>query len=113
MTTMKPAVNGNADPEMMAIAQAAAEWRARHDAGLAPPGERQFIRWLEADERHAKLFSQMDTTWAMLDRAREVPAEALGMPAPSATSPAKPTSRLPRWAWVAAGLAAAAAVALL
>jgi transmembrane sensor len=97
------------------IAKAAAEWRARFDAGIAAGEEESFIAWLEADVRHAKAFGEMDATWAILDRARDVPWETLE---PEASVSPLPDAKLVRRnrgrsAWVAGTLAAAAAVAFL
>lgn len=89
-----------ADP----LVRAAAAWRARIDAGaLTPAEEAEFERWLEADAGHAAAYREMDATWSVLDRAREVSPAALGLP------PAAPRPNPRRWL---APLAAAAAVAL-
>lgn len=75
-------------PEDNEMIQAAAEWRTRHDAGLAPGEEAVFVRWLEADERHAQLFTQMDATWEILDRASELAPEKLEVPHPRTSATA-------------------------
>jgi len=91
------------------IAAAAAHWRTRFDAGLDPADDERFAVWLEADPRHAEAFREMDATWSILDRSRELPVSALTpSPAPAAVS-----SVTRRRGWLPATLAAAAAIALL
>ncbi|MDP3069999.1 MAG: FecR domain-containing protein [Opitutaceae bacterium] len=105
----------DADPEMVDIVQAAAEWRSRHDAGLLPGDKTKFAHWLEADERHAEAFAQFDVTWSILDRAREVSPEILGASPPgNAPAGAAPPQRRPRSVvWISTALAAAAAIAIM
>jgi transmembrane sensor len=81
------------------LAEAAAAWRARQDGGLTAAEQEEFLRWLEADPRHAECFGEMTETWALLDRVQELPESALA-PARAATW----------WRWVAIPLAAAAAI---
>lgn len=97
------------------IARAAAEWRARFDAGIAAAEEEHFIAWLEADVRHAKAFGEMDATWAILDRVREVPEEAFepGMSLAPVEDAGSTRRNWGRPAWIAGVLAAAASVALV
>ena len=104
--------SGGADA---AIIQAAAEWRTRIDAGLAPGEEEQLSAWLEADERHAEIFGQMDGTWSLLDRATEIPIELLGVSSPVnvvvfTDSPPRCARRM---TWWAGSIAAAAAVVIV
>lgn len=98
------------------IVLAAAAWRARHDAGLDAVGERELLHWLESDERHAAAFAELGAAWTALDRLRELPTAALGLPADSpAALPAARATRAPRRRWLvatAATVALAAALAL-
>lgn len=55
---MKPA-----DLSSDLIETTAAQWVARRDAGLTPPEETDFSRWLETDERHAAAFARFEATW--------------------------------------------------
>lgn len=82
------------------IELAAAEWLVRHDQGLSAEQEREFDRWLRADERHACLYARLDKTWGLLDR---VPADRLPVP---------PLRRNWKPAWTLGSLAAAAALVL-
>lgn len=97
--------SGPGDPDADAITaeeMAAAEWLIARDRGLSPEQQAHFERWLKADPRHAELYAEMDQTWAQLDR--------VGEPPPVATrSPLRST----RWAWIGAGLAAAAAITMV
>lgn len=105
-----------ANPPPADVVRAAAEWRARHDAGLMAGEETRFVQWLEADERHAEIFAQMDETWHILDRASEVAPEALGAPRSMAAVPvvAVRSKRNPRFAAsFAKAFAVAAAFAIM
>ena len=97
-----------------AMVRAAAEWRARQDAGLTPAEQGEFLCWLEQDVRHAELFGEMEDTWSLLDRTRELPlASLVAATAPSAdsSSVSAPAHR-PRRFWLPASLAAAASLAV-
>lgn len=97
-----------------AIRQAAADWRSRRDAGLDTAAEAEFIAWLDADERHAIAFGEIEETFAtlrQLERARPV----AGAANPDLFArPAAGVARFPRRrrAWASWGLAAAAVVAV-
>jgi len=97
-----------------AAVRAAAEWRARQDAGLTSSEQEEFLRWLEQDSRHAELFGEMEDTWSLLDRTRELPRATLaGATAPSADSPgASALAHRPRRFWLPASLAAAASLTI-
>ncbi len=79
------------------IELAAAAWLVQRDRGLTPAQEEEFARWLQADERHARIFGKLTQTWDLLDR---VPAARVPLP----------SHRGRRWAWAAGSLAAAAAL---
>lgn len=77
----------------------AARWIVRRDHGFSPAERREFEAWLEADPENRAAFARLDTTWVKLERVE--PAAVLA-----------PPDRRPRRLWLA-GLAAAAAIALL
>jgi len=97
-----------------AAVRAAAEWRARQDAGLTSSEQAEFLRWLEQDARHAELFGDMEDTWSLLDRTRELPLASLAATtAPSAESPGiSARAHRPRRFWLPASLAAAASLTI-
>ncbi|MGH7957857.1 MAG: FecR family protein, partial [Opitutaceae bacterium] len=97
----------NSDPEFRAIGEQAAAWFGRCEIGLTPEQKREFMRWLEADERHGEALRDMDETWDFLDGLKEIKRPVMA-PArePSGISPA--TRRFAR----PLIFAAAAAVAL-
>ena len=97
-----------------AAVRVAAEWRARQDAGLTSSEQEEFLRWLEQDARHAELFGDMEDTWSLLDRTRELPLASLAATAaPSAESPGISTlAHRPRRFWLPASLAAAASLTI-
>lgn len=68
------------DPDnSSAIAEAAAQWLARHDRGLTPEEARDFERWLAADARHRAEWQSLDGSWQALDAlpgCSELAAEA-------------------------------------
>lgn len=109
MTNNPPANSGGTDSDAARIAQAAAAWRARQDAGLTAAEQEEFLRWLEEDPRHAECFGEMAETWSLLDRVNELPKAAL---APASAVHAPRTGAETWWRWVAVPLAAAAAVVL-
>jgi len=89
------------------VAEAAAAWLVRRDAG--PLGEAEqaaFETWLAADCRHAAAYWRLAALWHELD---DLPA-----PAPAeADPPPRPSPRRPRWRSIAApGLAVAATLLL-
>lgn len=48
----------------------AAAWLARQDAGLTPAEENELDAWLQADERHAAAWAEVQEPWEKLDQAR-------------------------------------------
>ena len=59
------------------IDQDAANWIARHYAGLSTAERSEFDAWRAADPRHAAIFAELEHTWRTLDRVR-VPSRAIG-----------------------------------
>lgn len=98
-----------------AISDAAAEWLARCGAGLNAADAAEFVRWCEADPRHAAAFEQVQTTHRLLTRLPESPAAASMMAELDALIDARrPASTLHiRWrSVVALGVAASLALVL-
>lgn len=92
------------DPQEEAIDVAAAEWVVRCDRGLSGREQAELDRWLAADPRHRRWFERHRASWGAFDALQP------GVPAPQ---PRLAGSRLIRyWFWPAA-LAAAAAIAAL
>ncbi len=83
------------------IELAAADWLVLHDRGLSLAQEREFDRWLRADERHALVYGKLDQTWRMLD---QVPAIRVPLP---------PARRGQKQFWTVGALAAAAGLAFI
>jgi transmembrane sensor len=54
--------------------RAAADWLARHDAGLDAAGEAEFRAWLAQDPRHAAAWEEMAALWRTLDAPRRAGA---------------------------------------
>lgn len=96
---------------MQAIANAAAEWKARHDEGLTAEEQTAFFRWMEENPRHAEFFCEMDATWALLDRLREFPPTDVGIELKSGLRYSDRRRRAA--AWGGGLLAAAAALAVM
>ena len=103
-----------ADHSREAIEATAAVWLSLRDRGLSAAETAEFVRWLQLDPRHAAVFEELDRTWKSCDRVAALqpatphsPADA-DLLAPRAR-PRRPARKL---AW-AAGLAAAAAIAVL
>lgn len=101
------------------VREKAAAWRSRQDAGLTEAQAAEFVAWLDADDRHAIAFTEIDATWRVLKQLQgECPA---GEPNPDLLSPADvlefpivsgKTSRR-SWRGAVAVFAMAAAVAIV
>jgi transmembrane sensor len=91
------------DGSTEAIAQEAAEWFVLRDAGFTVRQQEEFERWLQADERHAEVYAELDETWSRLGELRAVVPDA----PVAAAARAQPHGKL---IWLAGALAAAAAV---
>lgn len=104
------------DPAFDPAELAAAEWLVLHDRGLTDAQTAEFTSWLQANERHGRLFARLEKTWDILDRVpREAVPVSAGLVARETTGCAvdKSAGKL-RWfpAALATAFAAAAAVAL-
>jgi len=99
---MKPAGKVASDCEGDHIATRAAEWLVARDRGMSASDREKFERWLQADNRHAAVYAEMEEAWTIMARAP--------MPSLPALSGARVTRKIPRW--VPLTVAAAAAVAV-
>jgi transmembrane sensor len=114
MSTAPTPPRPEGDPSREAIEATAAVWLSLRDRGLSAAETAEFVRWLQLDPRHAAVFEELDRTWKDFDRVaalqpaapREQPDAELLAPRPR---PSRPAHRL---GW-AAGLAVAAAIAVL
>ena len=98
-------------PNDGSIAQAAAEWVARHDRGLTAGEQTAFARWRGANPRHASEFERLGRTWHALHAAAAAPE--LSALADQYVVRARHQRARRRWRrFGMAGLAAAAAVAM-
>ena len=50
------------------MAETAAQWVARHDAGLSAAEQTDLEQWLKADRRHAQEYLRSKSAWAAMDR---------------------------------------------
>lgn len=89
------------------IEQSAADWLALHDRGLSCAEQEEFTRWLEADQRHARVFAQLRETWSLLDEAGASRAAAAFDPEIDSLQPRRHRR------WVPLTIAAAAALAIV
>lgn len=81
---------------------------------MSPAETAAFLRWMQADPRHAELFNELDRTWRTFDRLATVPAaSATGADAKLDADLLAPRERPPRRfapAWAALGAAATLAL---
>ena len=105
---MKPPPSDDSDP-----ATIAAVWVMRHDRGLSPAEQDEFLQWLAADSRHGEAMARHGRAWESFDRLAGLQAAVPAMPDPDLLAPAsraKPVVTWRRFSWFAVSLAAAAAV---
>ena len=108
---MKPAHSENRDP-----ADVAAGWVMRHDRGLSPAEQDEFLQWLAADPRHGEAMARHRLAWENFDRLAGIYASVPAVPDPDLLAPrarARPQRTWRRLAWWAVPLAAAAAIMLV
>ncbi|MBL9186713.1 MAG: FecR domain-containing protein [Opitutaceae bacterium] len=111
---MNPSPDSAASSPGTALAATAAEWVMRQDRGLSPEEQDAFLHWLATDPRHSVAMSRQRRAWEAFDRLAGLQSSVQTLPDPDLLAPAAPHARRParwRFAWVAAPLAAAAAVA--
>ena len=106
---MKPAPSENRDP-----ANVAASWVMRHDRGLSPAEQDEFLQWLAADPCHGEAMARHRRAWENFDRLAGLHASVPAVPDPDLLAPrARPQRTWRRLAWWAVPLAAAAAIMLV
>lgn len=97
--------HARSEPKLDEVERMAAEWSLRQAQGLSLSEENALAQWLGADERHARMFAEMEHTSRLLDGMKfQLP--------PAAVSPVhRPKKRAARrYFQLAAGLAAALAI---
>ena len=105
---MKPAPSENRDP-----ADVAAGWVMRHDRGLSPAEQDEFLLWLAADPCHGEALALHRRVWENFDRLAGLHASLPAIPDPDLLAPdgrVMPQRTWRRLAWLAVPLAAAAAI---
>lgn len=106
--------DSGAESSREAIEATAAAWLSLRDRGLSSVETAEFVRWLQIDPRHAAVFEELDRTWREFDRVGALqPARPGEPPEADLLAPRPRPGRASRpWEW-AAGLAAAAVIAVL
>ena len=93
-----------------AIESAAAEWLVRHDRGLTPAQQDEFLSWLTANAAHRASFERHRRLWGDFNALAQWRPEHGTVPNPDLLARHRRPSP---WRWAAPALLAAAAVALL
>jgi transmembrane sensor len=93
-----------------AIESAAAEWLVRHDRGLTPAQQDEFLSWLTASAAHRASFERHRRLWGDFNALAQWRPEHGTVPNPDLLARHRRPSP---WRWAAPALLAAAAVALL
>ena len=93
-----------------AIESAAAEWLVRHDRGLTPAQQDEFLSWLAASAAHRESFERHRSMWGDFNALAQWRPEHGTVPNPDLLARHRRPSA---WRWAAPALLAAAAVALL
>ena len=97
-------------PRDDAIESAAAEWLVRHDRGLTPAQQDEFLSWLTASAAHRESFERHRSMWGDFNALAQWRPEHGTVPNPDLLARYRRPSP---WRWAAPALLAAAAVALL
>ena len=97
-------------PRDDAIESAAAEWLVRHDRGLTPAQQDEFLSWLTASAAHRESFERHRSMWGDFNALAQWRPEHGTGPNPDLLARYRRPSP---WRWAAPALLAAAAVALL
>lgn len=97
-------------PRDDAIESAAAEWLVRHDRGLTPAQQDEFLSWLTASAAHRESFERHRSMWGDFNALKQWRPEHGTVPNPDLLARHRRPSA---WRWAAPALLAAAAVALL
>lgn len=100
------------EPFRGSVADRAAAWLARRDAGFTPADADAFDRWLAADLRHAAAVRELENTRAALGRPRAT-GHAARVPSDlEKRARIRHFRRARQFTLIGSGLAAAAAIAL-
>ncbi len=94
------------------ILDAASAWLARRDRGLSAAEQDDYMQWLAADPRHAEALQQHAAALERMMQLYEWTPANDTEPNPELFAPPPARGRA-WWRWASAGLAAAAAVALV
>ena len=108
---MKPAPSDDSDP-----AGVAASWVMRHDRGLSPAEQDEFLQWLAADPYHGEAMTRHRRAWENFDRLAGLHAAVPAVPDPDLLAPrtrARPQRAWRGLVWFAVPLAAAASIMLV
>ena len=79
---MKPSTSDNFDP-----ADVAASWVMRHDRGLSPAEQDEFLQWLAADPCHGEAMARHRRAWENFDRLAGLYASVPAVPDPDLLAP--------------------------
>ena len=79
---MKPSTSDNFDP-----ADVAASWVMRHDRGLSPAEQDEFLQWLAADPCHGEAMARHRRAWENFDRLAGLHASVPAVPDPDLLAP--------------------------
>ena len=93
-----------------AIESAAAEWLVRHDRGLTPAQQDEFLSWLAASAAHRESFERHRSMWGDFNALKQWRPAHGTVPNPDLLARHRRPSA---WRWATPALLAAAAVALL
>jgi transmembrane sensor len=94
-----------------AVESAAAEWLVRHDRGLTPRQQDEFLSWLAASPAHRESFERHRSMWSDFNALAQWRPEHSAAPNPDLLARHRRT-RIGRWVAPLA-LAAAAAIAII
>ncbi|HYC72855.1 MAG TPA: FecR domain-containing protein [Opitutaceae bacterium] len=108
---MKPVPPPSSLPDAAVEAMAAA-WLAERDAGLSPAQAAEFAAWRQADPRHAAAVARLERTWQALQALRTYRPDARRHPDRDALVRPRRAPVVRLRGWLAAGLAAAAGLAV-
>ncbi len=105
---MKPEPN-HPSPDLT-VESAAADWLVRHDRGLTPRQQDEFLQWLAASPAHRESFDRHRRLWGDFNALAQWRPEHSSVPNPDLL--ARPRrARVLRW-WAPVAFAAAAGIAL-
>lgn len=80
-------MNSPSDHDSEAVATAAAQWVLRHDRGLTPAEQDEFLHWLTKDPSHSLQFTQHRQNWQRLEALAHWRPEHSARPNPDLLAP--------------------------